>query len=115
MNNSIQKRQFLKLQQKKQEQPTNNWLRDNGIVPKHFNSTPIPILKAQQIAHNLLKHHGTLLDEQQARYLNNFQKKLKSADDRKHITIEHAKRVMNIGAKINRQLFKLNRQSTGNW
>ena len=106
MNNSIQKRQFLKLQQKKQEQPTNNWLRDNGIVPKHFNSTPIPILKAQQIAHNLLKHHANLLSSTQIAKLEKFLKQMKYKNTRDKLKPTHAYPILNIGTKINRQLFK---------
>ena len=51
---------------------TNTWLRQNGIDPEIFNKLDVEILQAQMIATNLLKHHGKLLDQNEAASLNNF-------------------------------------------
>lgn len=84
----------------------NDWLKENGISLKQFNTTPTPLLKAQQTAFNLLKHHMQLLNAAQINTLQVYCNQMHNKAKRQHITKSFAYKVLNIGSKINRQLFK---------
>jgi hypothetical protein len=87
---------------------TNTWLRDNGISSKQFNDWRIEtdLLQAQKIAHNLLKHHGKLLGQNEAATLNNFIHAMTSKQKRSKLTKANCYKVMNIGTAVNRKLFR---------
>jgi hypothetical protein len=87
---------------------TNTWLRNNGIKPKQFNDWDIDthLLKAQKIAHNLLKHHDQLLGQNEAATLNSFLVAMSSSRTRRKLTKTSYYKVMNIGSAVNRKLFK---------
>jgi len=88
------------------ERIEHKWLTENGINTKTFVTDPLYLVQAQQIAHNLLKHHSQLLEQNQAASLNNFLKAVSNGKERQRIKQRDAERVMNIGAQINRKLFK---------
>jgi len=88
---------------------TDYWLKTNGLKPENFSVEPKWLVQAEMIATNLLKHHGKLLEQNQAHTLNNFLRQTKSAK-RRDITERTCYTVMNIGTKINRKIFKANRQ-----
>jgi len=88
------------------ERIEHKWLTENGINTKTFITDPLYLVQAQQIAHNLLKHHSQLLEQNQAASLNNFLKAVGNGKERQRIKQRDAERVMNIGAQINRKLFK---------
>ena len=85
---------------------TNNWLKDNGISVKHFASIDSQLLKAQQTAFNLLKHHLHLLNDSQIKTLQVYCSQMANDKKRKKITKNFAYKVLNIGTKINRNIFK---------
>jgi hypothetical protein len=87
-----------------------NWIRDQGFTVKAFTQTEGKILKAQQQAHLILKHHPDLLNDSQRRTLISFYRKFFNDKKRKSITTEAALNVLNIAAKINRKLFKAHRR-----
>lgn len=89
---------------------TNTWLSQNGIDPEIFNKLDVEILQAQMIATNLLKHHGKLLDQNEAASLNNFLQATRNAKKRRKLTLKSCYTVMNIGTAVNRKLFKKYRQ-----
>ena len=93
------------------ERIEHKWLTDNGINTKTFITDPLYLVQAQQIAYNLLKHHSQLLEKNQAASLNNFLKAVGNGKERQRIKQRDAERVMNIGAQINRKLFKKIRHS----
>jgi hypothetical protein len=98
----------------KAENALRSWLTENGLSVEGLEGTDIHLLQAQRIAHNVLKHHAALLGQNQAAVLNNFLRAM-GGGQRKKLKPAHAQKVMNIGAAVNRGLFKkyrqLNRQS----
>ena len=89
---------------------TSDWLRDNGIALKVFNTTHVKLLQAQQTAHALLTQSITLLTTSQIKTLKAFQRKMANKKARDKLKPEAAYPILNINTKINRQLFKLNKQ-----
>jgi hypothetical protein len=89
---------------------TNNWLRENGIDPDMLSDLNVEILQAQMIATNILRHHGRLLEQNEAASLNNFLKASRNAKLRQKLTLTSCYKVMNLGAAVNRKLFKMHRQ-----
>lgn len=98
----------------KAENALRSWLTENGLSDDGLENTDVYLLQAQRIAHNVLKHHAPLLGQNQAAALNNFLRAM-STGQRKKLKSAHAQKVMNIGAAVNRRLFKqhrhLNRQN----
>jgi len=86
-----------------------SWLTENGLSSQELENTDLHLLQAQRIAHNTLKYHAALLEQNQAAVLNNFLRAMGSSG-RKKLKPAHAKKVMNIGAAVNRRLFKQHRQ-----
>jgi len=93
----------------KHETAVDNWLRENGISQRDFEQLDLHLLQAQRIANNTLKHHANLLGQNEAATLNNYLRAM-STSARKKLTIKQATTVMNIGASVNRKLFKERRQ-----
>jgi adenine-specific DNA methylase len=91
---------------------TADWLRDNGITVRVFNTADDKLLQAQKTAHTLLIQHTNLLTADQIGTLSTFTKRMKSKHTRAKLTPKSAYPVLNISNKINRQLFKLNKQLT---
>ena len=88
-----------------------DWQRDNGFNDKYFATEALHLIQAQQVATNLLKHHGKYLGQNQANTLNNFLLAMKSKTKRKKLKASQAYTVMNIGSAVNRKLFKSLRNS----
>ena len=89
---------------------TADWLRDNGIAVNSFTNTHVKLLQAQQSAHTILTQHKDLLTTYQIKALKAFQRKMANKKTREQLKPEHAFPILNISTKINRQLFKLNKQ-----
>ena len=89
---------------------TADWLRDNGIAVNSFGTTHVKLLQAQQTAHNLLNQNQNLLTSNQIKTLKAFQNKMSNKKSRSKLKPEHAYPILNINTKINRRLFKLNKQ-----
>ena len=71
----------------------------------------LPFIQAQQVAFALMKYHAELLDDDQTEFVSSYLDDIKHKARRKKLTATKAYRVLNIGTKINRQLFKANRKS----
>ena len=89
----------------------NKWIGTSGLNVKSFNTTPIKLLQAQKAAHQLLTHYPQLLTQHQITTLKSFNKLMVSKHTRAQLKPQHAYPILNISNKINRQLFKLNKQS----
>ena len=89
---------------------TADWLRDNGIAVNSFGTTHVKLLQAQQTAHTLLTQSPNLLTSNQTKTLKAFQRKMADKRERTKLKLEAAYPILNINTKINRQLFKLNKQ-----
>ena len=85
---------------------TIKWLTANGITLRHLMEYPISYLQAQKTAHHLLKHHQALLTADEITLLTTFNFQMRHRNLMKKITIKQIYSILNIGTKINRQLFK---------
>jgi hypothetical protein len=90
----------------KADKQTAEWLKENGWDEKSFTVIELPFLQAQQVAYFLMKYNATLLNEEQTDLLNNYLNDIKHKAKRKKITQKTIYRVLNLGTKINRQIFK---------
>ncbi len=85
---------------------TDKWLKSNGLNPNTFCDTPLNLVQAQKTAHNLLKHHSALLTADETKLLKTFLFQLRQKCLIKKVLIANLYRVMNLGTKINREVFK---------
>lgn len=90
----------------KADKQTTDWLKANGWDEKTFTVIELPFLQAQQVAYCLMKYHTALLNEEQTDLLSNYLIDIKHKAKRHKITKKTVYRVLNLGTKINRQLFK---------
>ena len=88
------------------------WIASSGLDVRTFSSTHIRLLQAQQQASTILKFNQNLLTNSQRRTLEHFQKQMAHKNTRVKLKPQAAIPVLNISAKINRQLFKQHRQIT---
>ena len=93
------------------EKLTNEWLKANGLDAKILTKWDKEMVQAKMVATNLLKHHARLLEKNQAASLNRFLVALQNKRTRDKIKKGDCYRVMNIGAAVNRQLFKAHRKN----
>jgi hypothetical protein len=84
---------------KKDEKIANAWLKQNGIAVDQLLKTDLLSQQAQIVATNLIKHHHKSLSNTQYQLLSTFKQSAKQ-------TPSKAYQVLNLGKKINRQLFK---------
>ena len=90
----------------KADKQTAQWLNENGWDDKTFTVIELPFLQAQQVAYCLMKYNSALLNEEQTDLLTNYLNDIKHKAKRNKITKKTVYRVLNLGTKINRQLFK---------
>ena len=90
----------------KADKQTAEWLKQNGMDEKSFTVIELPFLQAQQVAFALMKYHAALLNEEQTDLLTSYINDIKHKAKRKTLTATKAYRVLNLGKKCNRQLFK---------
>ena len=88
----------------------NKWIGTSGLNIKSFNTTPIKLLQAQKSARELLTQFPQLLTQHQINTLKSFNKLMVCKRTRAQLKPEAAYPILNISTKINRQLFKLNKQ-----
>ena len=88
----------------------NKWIDTCGLNVKSFNTTPIQLLQAQKSARELLTQYPQLLTQNQIITLKSFNKLMVCKRTRALLKPQHAYPVLNISTKINRQLFKRNKQ-----
>jgi hypothetical protein len=88
------------------EKQTIDWLKQNGLNDSYFVTTDLLFVRAQQIAHNILKHNQQLLTAEQLKTLKDYLNLIHNKAKRKTLTANTAYKVMTIGKQINRKLFK---------
>ena len=93
------------------DKQTAEWLKQNGMDEKSFTVIELPFIQAQQVAFALMKYHADLLDDDQTEFVCSYLEDIKNQAKRKKLTATKAYRVLNIGTKINRQLFKAHKKS----
>ena len=90
----------------KEEQTANNWLKENGITNRLFNEAQVFQLQAYKTATNILKHNVTLLKNTEYEQLTSYCKAMLNSKQRNSLTKRNTYEILNIGTRINRQLFK---------
>jgi hypothetical protein len=113
LNNCMSKRhQHYQIQQRaeRDDKQTDAWLRAQGFSAEIFSETAVELLEAQRIANRCLSHHSQLLSSKDVDVLNRFLYSMSKRHTRKRIRQARIHQVMNIGNRINRQLFKQLRQ-----
>lgn len=90
----------------KDEQLANNWLKENGITNRLFNETQVFQLQAYKTATNILKHNIELLKTNEYEQLTSYCKRMLNSRQRNSITTRNTYQILNIGTRINRQLFR---------
>lgn len=90
----------------KDEQLANNWLKENGITNRLFNETQVFQLQAYKTATNILKHNIELLKTNEYEQLTSYCKRMLNSRQRNSITTCNTYQILNIGTRINRQLFR---------
>ncbi len=114
MNNKLNKSdtaQQIRTRELLDTKLTDAWLAQQGIILKNFSSIHIKLLQAQSQAKLLTKNHHHLLTNSQLRLLVDFLGKMKDKDSRSRLKPAAALPILNLAAKINRQLFKAYRQT----
>ncbi len=91
---------------KRRDNMTEEWLKENGLKVKTFHSLPLEQVQAASTAHHLLEDFSHLLTETQEEVLKQFSKAFNNKRLRKSITKAQSYRILNIGKKINRKLFR---------
>ena len=91
------------------DRKTRGWLKSEGLDADAFTDAALPLIQAQRIAHNCLKHYGRFLGSNEAAVLNTFLKALTNQAQQRRITQAQVYRVMNIGSRVNRKAFKQHR------
>ncbi len=86
---------------------TESWLKSVYITPKYLAKTDIAteFLQAQSEAETLLRKFPQYLRDSQSYQLVSFLKRLRNRKQRESMPISAAYAVLNIAAKVNRQLF----------
>ena len=100
----------IKRKNERDTKRTDAWLKAEGITAYTFAHIDVALLQAQRIAHNCLKHHAPLLTQAETETLTKFIKAISKKKTRRRIKASRTHHVMNIGNRINRQLFKQARQ-----
>ena len=89
---------------------TNAWIAGAGLSIATFSSIHVKLLQAQQAANCLLDMHAKLLNKEQTNLLKQFLKNMAHKNTQNKLKPQHAYPVLNLNNKVNRQLFKLNKQ-----
>ena len=98
---------------RKQEKDTltaEKWIKDTGLNACAFVKLPVQVQKAQQAAHSLLTYNINFLTTEQVQILRAFQRKVGNTKNHKSLKPSTAFPILNISNKINRLLFKQNKQ-----
>jgi hypothetical protein len=90
----------------KADKQTADWLKANGMDEKSFMVIDLPFIQAQQVAFALMKYNAALLNEEQTELLTTYLKDINNKVTRKAVTKTNVYKVLNLGTKINRRLFK---------
>ncbi len=98
--------QNLNKQHLKDEQLANDWLKENGITNRLFMEVQVFQLQAYKTATNILKHNVELLKNNEYELLTSYCKKMLNSKQRNNITKRNTYQILNIGTRINRQLFR---------
>jgi hypothetical protein len=109
MNKQEQQYQIHKQEQQDTKQ-ADTWIKQQGLNTGTFSTTNLQLIQAQQTAHTLLTAHKHLLNQEQVQTLKKFQQIITNKRFSTKLNPKTTYQVLNIGTKINRQLFKTYKQ-----
>ena len=109
MNKQEQQYQIRK-QEQQDTQQADTWIKQQGLNTGTFGVTNLQLLQALQTAHTLLTAHKHLLNQKQIQTLKKFQQKINNKRTNTKLNPKSSYQVLNIGTKINRQLFRVHKQ-----
>ena len=109
MNKQEQQYQIRK-QEQQDTQQADTWIKQQGLNTGTFGITNLQLVQAQQTAHTLLTAHKHLLNQKQIQTLKKFQQKINNKRTNTKLNPKSSYQVLNIGTKINRQLFRANKK-----
>lgn len=109
MNKQEQQYQ-IRRQEQQDTQQADTWIKQQGLDTGTFATANLQLLQAQQTAHTLMTAHRHLLNQKQIQTLLAFQQKITNKRTSTKLNPKAAYQVLNIGTKINRQLFKAYKQ-----
>lgn len=93
-------------QAKHDTEQADEWMRSQGVSAQIIAHTDGSLIKAQQIAHDLLTNHIGLLSDRQVGTLRQFQRKMATGHIRRKLKPTAADAVFMIGTKVRRILHR---------
>jgi hypothetical protein len=108
--NKYELQQRINRQERTDTQTADGWLEEQGLDTASFASTHTRLLQAQQQAHRLLTQHRRLLTSEQLFQLEHFVRQMSNKRTRSRLKPSAATPILHTGTKVNRQIFKQNRQ-----
>ena len=87
---------------------TNHWLKTSGINPYNLITSSLLLLQAEKTG-NWLVQHGLIDKSQDEQMVNAFMDAAKNPRSRQLITDAQAYKVLNLGTKARRKLYKIKR------
>ncbi len=110
MNKQEQQYQ-IRRQEQQDTQQADTWIKQQGLNTGTFGITNLQLLQAKQTAHTLMTAHRHLLNQKQIQTLKKFQQNINNKRTSTKLNPKVAYQVLNIGTKINRQLFNAYKKS----
>ena len=88
------------------EQVANDWLKQNGIAVKQLLRCDLLFQQAQMVATNLITHHANWLTSDEHELLTTYTKTVHMKAKQNKACRARAYKVLNLGKRMNRKLFK---------
>lgn len=92
----------------------NKWLKQNGLAVKGLEKMDLCLQQAQMVATNLLNHHAKWLNIDEYRLLTTYTKTVRIKSKQNKAYRATAYKVLNVGKRINRQLFRQHKTTNAN-
>lgn len=92
----------------------NKWLKQNGIAVKGLEKMDLCLQQAQMVATNLLNHHAKWLNIDEYTLLTTYTKTVRIKSKQNMAYRATAYKVLNVGKRINRQLFRQHKTTNAN-
>jgi len=99
---------------RKDDDLANKWLKQNGIAVKGLEKMDLCLQQAQMVATNLLNHHAKWLKIDEYTLLTTYTKTVRLKSNQNKAYRATAYKVLNVGKRINRQLFRQHKISNAN-
>ena len=90
----------------REDRAADQWLKSHGIS-KDFANIETLLLMAQVKAHYLISRHKHLLTQEQLKQVREYLQQMRSPKYRASISTKQCYRVLNLGKKIDRQVFRV--------